>query len=73
MTDSEKLQSLKSQIKVLEQKKTTLTDADEIKAVNKQINALQEEFGRLRDEIKCQKSYEKSVEREFVHCLVGDD
>lgn len=73
MPDSEKLQSVKSQIKTLEQKKITLTDADEIKAVNKQINALQEEFGRLRDEIKCQKSYEKSVEREFVHCLVGDD
>lgn len=73
MTDSEKLQSLKSQIKVLEQKKTTLTDADEIKAVNKQINALQVEFGRLREEIKCQRSYERSVEREFVHCVVGDD
>ena len=52
MPDSEKLQSVKSQIKTLEQKKITLTDADEIKAVNKQINALQEEFGRLRDEIK---------------------
>ena len=39
----------------------------------KQINALQEEFGRLRDEIKCQRSYEKSVEREFVHCVVGDE
>ena len=49
---SEKLQSLKSQIKELEQKKTTLTDAAEIKAVNKQINALQEEFGRLRKELK---------------------
>ena len=44
MTDQEKLQSLKSQIKALEQKKTTLTDAAEIKAVNKQINALQEEL-----------------------------
>ena len=32
-----------SQIKVLEQKKPTLTDAAEIKAVNKQINALQED------------------------------
>ena len=73
MPDSETLQSLKSQIKALEQKKASLTNAAEIKAVNKQINALQEEFGRLRDEIKCQKSYEKSVEREFVHCLVGDD
>ena len=73
MTDSEKLQSLKSQIKVLEQKKTTLTDADEIKAVNKQINALQEEFGRLRKEIQYRRSYEKSVKREFIHCVVGDE
>lgn len=73
MTDMENLKSLKSQIKELEQKKNTLTDAAEINAVNKQINALQEEFGRLREEIKCQRSYEKSVEREFVHCLVGDE
>ena len=73
MPDSEKLQSLKSQIKDLEQKKTTLTDAAEIKAVNKQINALQEELGRLREEIKCQKSYERSVEREFIHCVVRDE
>ena len=73
MTDTEKLQSLKSQIKALEQKKPTLTDADEIKAINKQINALQEEFGRLREEIKCQRSYEKSVEREFVHIEIGDE
>ena len=69
----EKLQSLKTQIKALEQKKTTITDSDEIIAVNKQINALQEEFGRLRKEIPCRKSYEKSVEREFVHCAAGDE
>ena len=73
MTDQEKLQSLKSQIKELEQKKTTLTDVAKIKAVNKKINALQEEFGRLRKEIQNRRSYEKSVEREFVHCLVGDE
>ena len=73
MIDSEKLQDLKSQIKVLEQKKLTLTDAAEIKAVNKQINALQEEFGRLRKEIQYRRSYEQSVEREFVHCLVGEE
>ena len=47
--------------------------AAEIKAVNKQINALQEEFGRLRKEIQYRRSYEKSVEREFVHCVVGDE
>jgi 5'-deoxynucleotidase YfbR-like HD superfamily hydrolase len=67
------LDDLKSPIKELEQKKPTLTDAAEIKAVNKQINALQEEFGRLRKEIQYRRSYEKSVEREFVHCVVGDE
>ena len=40
MEDSEKLQDLKTKIKVLEQKKTTLTDVAEIKAINKQINAI---------------------------------
>ena len=73
MTDQEKLQSLKTQINVLEQKKAALTDAAEIKAVNKQINALQVEFGRLRKEIQYRRSYEQSVEREFVHCVVGDE
>ena len=73
MEDSEKLQDLKTKIKVLEQKKTTLTDVAEIKAINKQINALQEEYGRLRKEIQYRRSYEKSVEREFVHCVVGDE
>lgn len=73
MTDTEKLQSLKTQIKALEQKKTTITDSDEIKAVNKQINALQEEYGRLRKEIQYRRSYERSVEREFVRCVVGDE
>ena len=46
------LKVLKLQIKAIEQKKPTLTDAAEIKAINKQINALQEEFGRLREKIK---------------------
>jgi hypothetical protein len=73
MTDQEKLQSLKFQIKALKQKKTILTDATEIKAVNKQINALQEEYGRLRKEIQYRRSYERSVEREFVHFVVGDE
>ena len=73
MEDSEKLQDLKTQIKELEQKKATLTDAAEIKAINRQINALQVEFGRLRKEIQYRRSYEESVEREFVHCVVGDE
>ena len=67
------LDDLKSPIKELEQKKTTLTDAAEIKAINKQINALQVEFGRLRKEIQYRRAYENSIEREFVHCEVGDE
>ena len=73
MEDSEKLKSLKSQIKTLEQKKPAPTDAAEIKAVNKQINALQEEFGRLREKIKNERAYLKEIEREYIHLLVGDD
>ena len=40
---------------------------------NKQSNALQEEIGRLRKEIQCRGSYEKSVEREFIHIEIGDE
>jgi chaperonin cofactor prefoldin len=57
----------------LEQKKTSLTDVAEIKAINKQINTLQEKFGQLRKEIQCRGSYEKSIEREFIHCEISDD
>ena len=70
---TEKLQALKFQIKTLEQKKPTLTDADEIKAVNKEINALQVEFGRLREEMKNERAFLKDIEREFVCCVVGDE
>jgi predicted nucleic acid-binding Zn-ribbon protein len=73
MTDQEKLQSLKLQIKALKQKKTTLTDAAEIKAVNKEINTLQVEFGRLREKIKNERGFLEDIEREYIHCLVGDD
>lgn len=73
MIDTEKLQEVKSQIKALALKKPTLTDAAEIKTVNKQINAMQEEYGRLRKEIQYRRSYERSVEREFIHVEIGDD
>lgn len=73
MEDPEKLKALKTQIKELEQKKAILTDAAEIKAVNKQINALQEEFGRLREKIKNERAYLKDIEREFIHLEIGDE
>ena len=57
MTDSEKLQDLKAQIKDLEQKKATLTDAAEIDAINQQIDALKaedrlEERNNVKDFLK---------------------
>ena len=73
MTNSEKLQSLKLQIEALQQKKTTLTNADEIKAVNKQISALHMEYGRLREEMKNERAFLKDIEREYIHCEVGDE
>ena len=69
----QKLAETKQALKALQEKKPTLTDAAELKAVNKQINTLQEEFGRFRKEIQYRRSYEHSVEREFVHCLVGEE
>ena len=43
------------------------------KSINKQINALQEELGRLREEMKNTRAFLKDIEREFVHCLVGEE
>ncbi|MBR4147859.1 MAG: hypothetical protein IKU00_08235 [Bacteroidales bacterium] len=73
MEDLEKLQFLKFQIKDLEQKRTSLTDADQIKAINKQINAFQEELGKLREILKHERAFLKDVEREFIHCEIGGD
>ena len=68
MTDSEKLQDLKTKIKALEQNKPVLSDTAEIKTINKQINALQEEYGYLRKEIQYRRSYEQSKERMYTMC-----
>jgi len=57
----------------LEHKKPTLTDAADLKTINMQINALQDEFGRLKRELKDRRDYEQSVEREFIHCVVGEE
>ena len=65
MTDSEKLQSLKLQIKTLDQKKVSLNDAAEIKVINKQINALQMEYGRSKGQRRNEKAFLESIEREF--------
>lgn len=72
MNDTEKLQSLKSQIKALEQKKPTLTDAAGLKALNKQINALQEEIGKLRKDISRYASLNRDSIRDYHEMVLGD-
>lgn len=69
----QKLAETKQAIKALQEKKATITDTEKLKAINKQINALQEKYGQLRKEIQCRGSYEKSIEREFIHCEISDD
>ena len=59
------LQELKRLIQILEQKKSALSDAAEIKAINKEINALQMECGRLKGQKRNEKAFLDSVEREY--------
>ena len=69
----QKLAETKQTIKALQGKKATITDTEKLKAINKQINDLQEKFGQLRKEIQCRGSYDKSIEREFIHSEISDD
>lgn len=64
------LKELKHQIKLLEQKKAALNDAAEIKVINKQINALQMKYGRLKGQKRNEKAFLDSVEREYngINC-----
>ena len=62
MTELEKLKEIELQIKELEQKKATLTDTTEIKAVNKQIKTLQIDFERLSEKRKNEKALLDAIE-----------
>ena len=53
----EKIKYLQEQIKFLEQKKSSLNDAGEIKATNKKINELQTKYGELKKEYKNEKDF----------------
>ncbi len=68
-----KLADTKLTIKALQEKKLSVTDAEELKAINKQINALQEELGRLREEMKNTRAFLKDIEREYVCCVAGEE
>ena len=59
------VKELEHQVKLLEQKKASLNDAEEIKAINKDINALQMEYGRLKGQRRNEKVFLESIEREY--------
>lgn len=73
MKDSNEMKEVLLQIKQLEQKKAALNDAAEIKVINKQINALQEKYGQLREQRKNEKAFVESVFREFNSIECTDD
>ena len=75
MKDSTEMKDILLQIKLLEQKKAALNDAAEIKVINKQINALQEKYGQLREQRKNMKAFAESVFREFnsIECTDDDE
>ena len=68
----QKLAETKQAIKDLQEKKATITDAAELKAVNKQINALQEEIGKLKRDISNYASLNRDSIRDYHEMVLGD-
>ena len=68
----QKLAETKQVLKALQQKKPILTDAAEIKAVNKLINALQEEIGKLKSDIRLYASLNRDSIRDYHELVLGD-
>ena len=73
MKDSNEMKDILLQIKILEQKKAALSDAAEIKTINKEINALQEKYGQLKEQRKNEKAFVESIFREFNSIECADD
>jgi predicted RNase H-like nuclease (RuvC/YqgF family) len=73
MKDSSEMKGLLLQIKQLEQKRAALSDVEDIKAINKEINALQMEYGQLKKALRNENNFNKSVEREFASLELPDD
>ena len=68
----QKLAETKQAIKALQGKKATITDAEELKAINKQINALQEEIGKLKSNIRLYASLNKDSIRDYHEMVLVD-
>ena len=54
------------------EKKAAITSAIELKAINKQINALQEEIGKLKSDIRRYASLNKDSVRDYHEMVLGD-
>ena len=68
----QKLAETKQAIKDLQEKKAAITDTAELKAVNKQINALQEEIGKLKKDISNYASLNRDSIRDYHEMVLGD-
>ena len=68
----QKLTETKQAFKELQENKATITDAAELKAINKQINALQEEIGRLKSDIRLYASLNRDFVRDYHEMVLGD-
>ena len=68
----QKLAEAKQAIKDLQEKKSAITDAAELKALNKQINTLQEEIGRLKRDISNYASLNRDSIRDYHEMVLGE-
>ena len=68
----QKLAETKQALKDLQEKKAAITDAAELKVVNKQINALQEEIGKLKKDISNYASLNRDATRDYHEMVLGD-
>ena len=68
----QKLTETKQAIKTLQEKKAAITDAAELKAINKQLNALQKELGKLKSDIRFYASLNKDALRDWHEMVLGD-
>ena len=66
------LAETKQAIKALQEKKVSVTDAEELKSINKQINALQEEIGKLKSDIRLYASLNRDTIRDYHEMVLGD-
>ena len=68
----QKLAETKQAIKALQEKKATIIDATELKTINTRINALQEEIGKLKSDIRLYASLNKDSIRDYHEMVLGD-